>query len=129
MGIKFTDVCFITEDVLRLRTFYETIFKCEAEGDEIHSFVHAPGLGIAIYNKAKATVENPGKDYNSQGNDCFYIGFNCDDADDEYRRISTLGICEPTKPIVWPWGAKSFGFCDPDGNNIVIRSWPEEGQL
>lgn len=28
---------FITEDVLRLRTFYETVFGGKAEGDEVHS--------------------------------------------------------------------------------------------
>ena len=127
MSIQFTDVCFVTDDVLRLRAFYEAVFECEAEGDGIHSFVHAPGLGIAIYNKKKAAVENPGKNYHASGNDCFYIGFNCEDADAEYKRICALGICEPSQPTLWPWGAKSFVFCDPDGNNIVIRSWPKEG--
>jgi len=127
MSMQFTDVCFITEDVMRLRTFYEAIFDVKAEGDEIHSYIHAPGLGIAIYNKAKATAENPEKDYRSPGNDCFYIGFNCDDVDKEYQHIQKLRICEPLKPTLWPWGAKSFSFCDPDGNNIVIRSWPKEG--
>ena len=125
MRMQFTDVCFITNDVLRLRAFYEAIFGGKAEGDEIHSFVHAPGLGIAIYNKDKASTENPDRDYQSTGNDCFYIGFNCDDADVEYQRIHSLGICNPSKPILWPWGAKSFDFRDPDGNNIVIRSWPK----
>ncbi|MCL2004381.1 MAG: VOC family protein [Oscillospiraceae bacterium] len=127
MSMQFTDVCFITNDVLRLRAFYEAVFGVKAEGDEIHSFVHVEGLGIAIYNKDKATNENPEKDYHSTGNDCFYIGFNCDNADIEYQRIHSLGICSPSKPTLWPWGAKSFSFRDPDGNNIVIRSWPKEG--
>ena len=126
MSLQFTDVCFITDDVLRLRTFYEVIFDVKAEGDEIHSYIHAPGLGIAIYNKAKAITENPEKDYHSPGNDCFYIGFNCDDADAEYQRIAELKICEPTKPVVWPWSAKSFELRDPDGNLVVIRSWSKE---
>ena len=59
MNIYFTDVCFITNDVLRLRSFYETLFECKSEGDEIHSFVHVPGFGIAIYSKQKAADENP----------------------------------------------------------------------
>lgn len=33
MSIQFTDVCFITEDVLRLRAFYEAIFDGTAEGN------------------------------------------------------------------------------------------------
>jgi len=126
MSLQFTDVCFITDNVQRLRTFYEAIFEVKAEGDEIHSYIHALGLGIAIYNKAKASSEKPEKNYQSPGNECFYIGFNCDDADAEYHRIGELGICEPSKPKLWPWGAKSFDFCDPDGNNIVVRSWTKE---
>ena len=126
MSIQFTDVCFITEDVRRLSSFYEELFACKAEGNEIHSFIHAPGLGIAVYNKDRATKENPEKDYQSPGNDCFYIGFNCDDADAEYQRILALDICEPTTPTLWPWGAKSFSLYDPDGNSICIRSWPNE---
>ena len=126
MSIKFTDVCFITENVLRISTFYETVFKVKAEGDEIHSYIHAPGLGISIYNKTKASLEKPEKNYQAPGNECFYIGFNCDDAGAEYQRIRELEICEPSKPKLWPWGAKSFEFCDPDGNNIVIRSLTKE---
>ena len=37
MGYQFTDVCFITNDILRLRAFYEAIFDVKAEGNEIHS--------------------------------------------------------------------------------------------
>ena len=34
--IQFTDVCFITEDVLRLRAFYKAIFSGMAEGFDEH---------------------------------------------------------------------------------------------
>lgn len=44
MSLQFTDVCFITDDVLRLRTFYEVIFDVKAEGDEIHSYSMRPDL-------------------------------------------------------------------------------------
>lgn len=125
MSIQFTDVCLITNDVLRLCAFYESVFGCKAEGDEIHSFIHAPGLGIAIYNKQKAMGENPEMDYTSPGNDCWYIGFNCDDADDEHKRIVALKIGNPSELVTWLWGAKSFNLRDPDGNVIVIRSWPK----
>ena len=125
MSIEFTDVCFITNDVIKMRAFYERVFDCTGEGDEIHSFIHAPGLGIAIYNKQKAMEENPEMDYTSPGNDCRYIGFNCDDAENEYKRISALKIGNPSEPVTWPWGAKSFNLRDPDGNVIVIRSWPK----
>ncbi len=43
MSIQFTDICFITNDVLRLCAFYEAVFDVKAEGDEIHS-----GLSINV---------------------------------------------------------------------------------
>ena len=105
---------------------YQGVFVVKAQGDEVHSFIAIPGLGIAIYNKNAAMNDNPEFDYQSPGNDCFYIGFNCDDADAEYERIKGLKICEPTEPKVWPWGAKSFYFKDIDSNMIVVRSWLKE---
>lgn len=123
MSLQFTDICLITNDVIKLRSFYVSLFGCKADGDDIHSIVHLSGLSIAIYNKGKAEAENPAMDYSSQGNDCFYIGFNCEDAETEYMRIKALGIGNPSKPVKWPWGAISFNLRDPDGNVIVIRSW------
>ena len=32
MSFKFTDVCFITNNVLRIRAFYETVLGVEADG-------------------------------------------------------------------------------------------------
>ena len=46
--MKFTDVCFITNDVLRLRAFYEAVFGIQSEGDEIHS-----GIGKELVTKCK----------------------------------------------------------------------------
>ena len=48
MATQFTDVCFITNDVLRLRTFYEAVFDVEAEGDEIHSGISMDGLTLVF---------------------------------------------------------------------------------
>jgi len=33
MTHQFTDTCFVTNDVLRLRAFYETVFGSKAEGE------------------------------------------------------------------------------------------------
>lgn len=124
--LEFTDICLITDHVSALAAFYEKLFDVKAQGDAVHSFIAAPGLGIAIYSKDVAMNERPELQYSSHGDDRFYIGFNCEDADMEYERIKALGICSPTKPIVWHWKAKSFYFKDLDGNMIVIRSWPKE---
>lgn len=44
MGHQFTDVCFITNDVPRLRAFYGVVFVGKAEGDEIHTGLALDGL-------------------------------------------------------------------------------------
>ena len=126
MSLTFADVCLITEHVPRLARFYETLFGVSAEGDDTHSFLALPGLGIALYSRDAAERDDPGLDFQSPRNDRWYIGFQCEDADAAYERVCSLRICSPTEPKRWPWGAKSFYLKDPDGNRIVIRSWPKE---
>jgi uncharacterized glyoxalase superfamily protein PhnB len=122
--MKFTDICIITEKVFDVAKFYETVFNTKAEGDHIHSFIHAPGLGIAIYDKSTAETDM-GFNFTNTGTGLITIGFDVDDVDAEYERIKALNISSATEPQVWPWGAKSFRFKDIDGNIIVFRSWPK----
>lgn len=117
----FTDICLVTKDVPALVKFYETIFSVKAEGDSTHSVVTAGGLSIAIYKKAAAETDM-GFDFDGAGSGFVFIGFNVDEVDVEYTRIQNLNISDPTEPRVWPWGAKSFHFKDPDGNFITFRS-------
>jgi uncharacterized glyoxalase superfamily protein PhnB len=122
--MKFTDICIITKNVLDVAKFYETIFNSQAEGDNIHSFIKASGLGIAIYNKSEAEAVM-GFDFSNTGTGLITIGFDVDDVDAEYERIKALNISSATEPQIWPWGAKSFRFKDIEGNIIVFRSWPK----
>ena len=48
MSHKFTDIWFVTNDVLRLCAFYETVFGGKADGDERHSTFNAGGLGMVF---------------------------------------------------------------------------------
>jgi len=124
--MKFGNINLVTDDVFRLRAFYEKLFDAAAEGDEVHSFVYAPGVGIAIYNKKNAIADSPCMNYRTGCNDSFCISFDCDDAEVEHQRIIGFGIAKPNQPEVMPWGAKRFFVRDPDGNAIIIRSWPKE---
>ena len=123
--MKFTDICLITEDVLNLRRFYESIFGVDSEGDSVHSSLNIYGLRLAIYAKS-AAESDMGFDFTGAGTGLFTIGFTVDDADVDFQRISSLGLCDVTPPHVWPWGAKSFRFPDIDGNIIIIRSLPTQ---
>ena len=123
MRHKFTDIWFVTNDVMCLREFYETVFGGKAEGDEWHSTLDAGGLGI-IFLLEKNT------DFYYEfinGGSNTGLSFNVDDADTEYQRLLSLGIEAHTKPITHPWGVKSFQLKDPDGNILNFRSRPKEG--
>jgi len=120
--MRFTDICIITNNVLDVAKFYEITFSTKAEGDNIHSFINAAGLGIAIYDKNEAE-KVMGFDYTNTGTGLLTIGFDVDDVDAEYERIKGLGINSATEPHLWPWGAKSFRFKDIEGNIILFRSW------
>lgn len=78
--MEFTDICIITEDVLRVVEFYEKIFDCKAEGDSVHSFIRAHGLGIAIYDKNTA-MNDMGFEFNNTGTGLITIGYNVKDVD------------------------------------------------
>ena len=126
MSIQFTDVCFITEDVLRLRAFYETVFGGSAEGDEIHSSLVAGGTTFT-FDFVVPLQESSAFHYVSAGGaNNVIFGFNADDVDIEYERLLTLGVEMLNRPTTHPWGARSFQFKDPDGNILNFRSWPKK---
>ncbi len=123
--MRFTDICIITNNVLDVVKFYETIFNAKAEGDNIHSVINAAGLKIVIYDKSEAE-SFMGFDFANTGTGLMTIGFDVDDVDAEYNRIKALNIHSATEPQTWPWGAKSFRFKDMEGNIILFRSQPKQ---
>ena len=122
MSILFTDVCFITNDVLRLHTFYEAVFGIKAEGDEIHSGISIDGLTL-VFDHVDIAGENSAFRYvEAGGSNNVIVGFNVDDVDAEYQRLLPLGAEMLNEPTTHPWGARSFQFRDPDGNILNFRS-------
>lgn len=120
--IKFMDICFITEDVFRLKQFYETIFDVEAEGDEIHSTITLDGLMIA-FDSAKLLKDHHCFGYVSgESANNTIVGFYVDNVDEEFERLKALGIAMLNQPTTHPWGARSFQFKDPDGNILNFRT-------
>ena len=120
--MRFTDLALITPDVPTLARFYEAVFGAPAEGDVTHSVVRAAGLQLALYNRGAAQADM-GFDFTGAGTGLLTIGFDVDDVNAEHERVRQLGVDGLTEPQLWPWGAKSFRFRDPDGNVIVFRSW------
>ncbi len=125
MDIQFTDICFITNDVLRLRAFYEAVIGGKAEGDEIHSGLTTGGVTF-VFDHVDIAEENPTFRYIKAGDaNNVIVGFNVNDVDAEYNRLLPLGAEMLNKPTTHPWGARSFQFKDPDGNILNFRSLPK----
>ena len=125
--MQFTDVCFITDDVLRLKAFYEAVFGCKADGDEIHSSLNAGGITL-VFDYAAPLQESEAFFYvSARGANNVIIGFNVEDTDAEYHRLLTLGANILNQPTTHPWGPRSFQFKDPDGNILNFRSFPKNG--
>ena len=121
-NIEFTDVCFITEDVLKLRAFYESVFGTEGEGDDIHSFIRLEGLIITFDSASIISGSSPFGQIPGgvKRNSC--VGFNVSDVDAEYVRLRSLDVDVLSEPVTHPWGARSFQFRDPDGNILNFRT-------
>ena len=119
---KFTDICFITNDVMRLRGFYETVFGSKSEGDERHSTLTVGGLAMVfLLEKSKDFY----CEFAENGNNTI-LSFNVEDVDFECQRLLSLGIKPYIEPKTHPWGARSFQIKDPDGNILNFRSRPKE---
>jgi catechol 2,3-dioxygenase-like lactoylglutathione lyase family enzyme len=125
MSIQFTDICFITKDVMRLRAFYETVFGGLPEGDSFHSTLVVGGVTFT-FDFVDPLQENQAFSYVSAGGaNNVIVGFNVDDVDSEYKRLLPLGVEMLNQPTTHPWGARSFQFRDPDGNIINFRTLPK----
>ena len=119
---RFTDVCFVTHDVPRLRAFYEAVFGVTGEGDEVHSFVTLEGMGFTFDYVDPLQKSSPFQYVSGQSSNNTIVGFDVEDVDGEYRRLLGLGIETLNQPTTHPWGARSFQFRDPDGNILNFRS-------
>jgi len=122
MRCQFTDICIITNNVPRLRAFYEAVFGVKAEGNEIHSGISINGLTL-VFDHVDIADENPAFLYiEAGGANNIIVGFNVEDVDAEYQRLLSLGAQMLNEPTTHPWGARSFQFRDPDGNILNFRS-------
>ena len=119
---QFTDICFITEDVLRLRAFYEAVFGGNAEGDEIHSTLAAGGVLFTFDYVEPLKKSDAFRYITAGGANNVIVGFNVEDVDAEYERLLPSGAKMLNLPTTHPWGARSFQFRDPDGNILNFRS-------
>ena len=101
----------------RLVDFYARVLRAEAEGDDVHS----------VFGTFKLAIWNPGnidEDKFKVSERFFTMMFEVENIDEEYERLknSDAQITFTSEPETYPWGARAFGFKDPDGNNIDFLS-------
>jgi predicted enzyme related to lactoylglutathione lyase len=114
------EICLETNDVTKLAGFYRSILGIPGEDtDEIHQLISADNVAITVYND--------GTKKNNQNRN-ISLAFTVDDVDAEYARLLSLGITIIEPPTTRPWGARNMHFCDPDGNHIYFRSFPDQGE-
>lgn len=117
--MRLDEVSLRTDQVVRLARFYRTLLKLDTECDDcdndVHQFILTEGTTLTIYNDGLRRSDN--QHYIS-------LAFTVDDLDSEYERLLALQIEIISPPTLQPWGAKNMVFTDPDGNQLIMRSFP-----
>ncbi len=117
----FAGICLYTKDVKRLSDFYQLVLQANTDcADEIHQEILTDGACLSIL-KCEDTA--------ADGNRNMSMAFTVPDVDVEYCRLLKAGIEIIQPPTTRFWGARNMMFHDPDGNNIVFRSFPSPNKL
>ena len=113
--------------------FYRDIlgFSTQWDGGDFAEFETASGaLSLFMYNReqfVKAIGESyvPPKGINQSFEIALWLP-SFADVDEEYERLSKLGLRFPTgEPITYPFGIRNFYIADPEGNLLEIGSTNE----
>jgi len=114
---KFTGLCLITRDVLRLSAFYRDLLEVEMHGDQVHAELFTQGAGLAIFAEDGMEQMAP-HSMQGAGYGSFTIEFQVENVDREAERLLRMGVPIIKQPTTYPWGRRSTWFRDPDGNIV-----------
>lgn len=115
--MKFSGVCIVTENVLRLSDFYQKVLKAAAEGNDTHMAIKVNGMELTIISE-KGMEDLAAGSVKYTGNSSSVLMFEVEDADCEYERLKAMNIEFIRLPTTFPWGNWAFWFKDPDGNIV-----------
>jgi catechol 2,3-dioxygenase-like lactoylglutathione lyase family enzyme len=123
---RFNGVCIVTPDVRRLRDFYHAVLQIDAQGDDAFVAFSTSGAALSIFSVQGMETMAPGS-MSGAGTGSYILEFEVDKVDEEYARLTALGVVVVKPPTTQPWGRRSVWFRDPDGNivnfytNIVVE--------
>lgn len=118
---RLTHACVITDDVVRLSSFYERLLRMSAtrSHDDYVEFATPSGAALSLYARSKLEPYAPGAT-TPRTNRSVMIEFAVDDVDAEYARLSEFAIAWVKPPSTQPWGNRSIYLRDPDGNLVNL---------
>lgn len=110
----------VTDDLPRLRSFYETLFRVPAASvDSYAEFELGVGWVLAIVTNDAIDFAVPGA-HAPGTNRCIRIELAVADPDAEYKRLQNVVSEWVAPPTDWPWGTRATWLRDPDGNLVSL---------
>ena len=124
--MKLTHTCIITEDVGRLRSFYQEVLQIEPLGEGAYVEFPTEAGTLSLFSLEGLEKLAPGSMQGASNNTAM-LEFHVEDVDKEYERLKQMSIEWMKPPTTQPWGNRSIWFRDPDGNplNLYTRVNPE----
>ena len=114
---KFRSICLITQDVSRLRDFYQKVFQVQTEASDTFAAFEPVGVPLTLFHMEGMEQMAPGS-MQGAGAGNAVLEFEVEDVDQEYERLLGMNISIVKPPTTQPWGLRSVWFRDPDGNII-----------
>lgn len=112
-SMKLGEISLLTNDVLRLASFYKALLGVENGNDDaIHQTILAEEPMLTVYNDGTVKTGN---------NQRMCVAFTVEDMDTAFALVRALGATVLEPPMRRPWGAVNMSFLDPDGNTVYLR--------
>ena len=91
MKRQFKSICLITQDVLKLRDFYQDVFQVQAEGSATFVAFSPEGVPLTLFHKEGMEQMAPGS-MQGAGTGGSVLEFKVEDVDQEYARLLEMNV-------------------------------------
>jgi catechol 2,3-dioxygenase-like lactoylglutathione lyase family enzyme len=115
--MTFNGICLITNNVKRVRVFYETVLHTSFKGDDAFAWIEGSRGTFSIFSDEGMDRMAPGS-MSGAGHGSYTIEFEVEDVDREFERLRSLGVQFVKEPTTQSWRRRSVWFRDPDGNIV-----------